>query len=353
MNIRTSLLSLAAIVITSTSTLAQEQPGRHTVPGQRYLKEYWGQPELYLQHQAYFMLDLADKAFNENPPSLDINREREMAMLMLDAVTHEPAPIDNPAVVDYLSRRMNRVLEDLDKPLKGRKSLRIYKLYNCGILFRTRDLTVAIDLNGRDGKLIPDEIMRKIVGHVDVLFYTHNHSDHFDNRVRDFCHEAGVPIYATDEIFRNDIQVNHVRKDDLYAFDIELPKGNITVHVLPGHQDAVQNNIWIVTLPNGKVVGATGDQWRSAGEDLEWMKDIHSRLPWIDVLSIDCWIHDFDEHIADFNPRLVVSQHENEIGGHGIDHREAYWMTMFKNRAVHQSPVPRLLMTWGEWYDYK
>ena len=109
---------------------------------------------------------------------------------------------------------------------------------------------------------------------------------------RDFCHEAGVPIYATDEIFRNDIQVNHVRKDDLYAFDIELPKGNITVHVLPGHQDAVQNNIWVVTLPNGKVVGATGDQWRSAGEDLEWMKDIHSRLP-------------------------------------------------------------RLLMTWGEWYDYK
>jgi hypothetical protein len=125
MNIRTSLLSLAAILITSTSTLAQEQPSRHAVPGQRYLKEYWGQPELYLQHQAYFMLDLADKAFNENPPSLDINREREMAMLMLDAVTHEPAPIDNPAVVDYLSRRMNRVLEDLDKPLKGRKSLRI------------------------------------------------------------------------------------------------------------------------------------------------------------------------------------------------------------------------------------
>ena len=177
--------------------------------------------------------------------------------------------------------------------------------------------------------------------------------EHFDNRVRDFCHEAGVPIYATDEIFRSDIQVNHVRKDDLYAFDIELPKGNITVHVLPGHQDAVQNNIWIVTLPNGKVIGATGDQWRSAGEDLEWMKDIHSRLPRIDVLSIDCWIHDFDEHVADFNPRLVVSQHENEIGGHGIDHREAYWMTMFKNRAVHQSPVPRLLMTWGEWYDYK
>ncbi|MBQ6178882.1 MAG: MBL fold metallo-hydrolase [Bacteroidales bacterium] len=353
MNTLNKFIIALSYLFVSLSASAQETPSRHAVPGQRYLKEYWGRSDLYLQHQAYYMLDLADKALDANPPALKINREREMAMLMLDAVTHEPAPIDNPAVLDYLSRRMNKVLEDLDKPLKGRKSLRIYKLYNCGMLFRTRDLTIAVDLNGRDGKLITDDIMRKIVGHVDVLFYTHNHFDHCDNHVRDFCHKAGVPIYATDEIFKNDIQVNHVRKDDLYTFDVEFPKGNITVNVLPGHQDAVQNNIWIVTMPNGKVVGATGDQWLSGVEDLKWLKDIHSRLPRIDVLAMDCWIHDFDEHVADFNPRLLVSQHENEIGAHGIDHREAYWMTIFKNTKVHQSQTPWLLMTWGEWFDFK
>lgn len=348
----TILAAVATLSLTAAVHAVAQDQDRHTVPGQRFLKEYWNQSELYLEHQAYYMLDLADKALNANPPAKTINLERQMAMLMLDAVTHEPAPIDNPAVLDYLALRMNRVLEDLDKPLKGRKSLRIYKLYNCGMLFRTKDLTVAVDINGREGKLIPDEIMEKLVSHIDVLFITHNHNDHYDIHVRDFCHKAGVPIYATDEIFKDDPKVNHIWKDGLYTFGADLTKGHIGVNVLPGHQDPLHNNIWIVTLPNGKTVVATGDQWMDGKKDLEWMKDIHTRLPRIDVLSMDCWIHDYDDHVAAFNPRLVISQHENEIGAHGIDHRESFWMTMFKQEKVHQSQVPYVLMTWGEWYDY-
>jgi len=344
---------LAALLALMASSFAGAQENRHAVPGQRYLKEYWDQSELYLEHQAWYMLDLADKALNANPPSKEINLERQMALLMLDAVTHEPAPINNPAVLDFLAKRMNYVLEDLDKPLKGRKSLRIYKLYNCGMLFRTKDMTVAVDINGRAGQLIPDEIMEKIVDHIDILFLTHNHGDHTDAHVRDFCHKRGIPIYGTDEIFKNDIRVNHIWHDDLFTFDIDHPKGKLTVNVLPGHQEPLHNNIWIVTMPNGKVVGATGDQSMSGRKDLDWLKDIHKRLPRIDVLSMDCWIHDYDEHAADFNPRLIISQHENEIGAHGIDHRESFWMTMFKHASVHQTTIPWVLLSWGEWYDYK
>lgn len=351
--IRAVLSTAVLVLLTSSVAGAQEAGNRHAVPGQRYLKEYWDQSDLYLEHQAWYMLDLADKALNANPPSRTINPERRMALLMLDAVTHEPKPIENPAVKDFLVKRMNHVLEDMDKPLKGRKSLRIYKLYNCGMLFRTKDMTVAVDINGRAGQLIPDEIMEKIVDHIDVLFLTHNHGDHTDAHVRDFCHRKGIPIYGTDEIFRNDIRVNHVWHDDLFTFDIDNPKGKLTVNVLPGHQEPLHNNIWIVTMPNGKVVGATGDQWSTEGNDLAWLKDIHKRLPGIDILAMDCWIHDYDEYVADFNPKLVISQHENEIGAHGIDHRESFWMTMFKHAEVHQSPTPWVLMAWGEWFDYK
>ena len=100
---RNIIIAVALLSATLTSN-AQEVQSRHAVPGQRYLKEYWGRSELYLQHQAYYMLDLADKALNENPPARKINLDRRMAMLMLDAVTHEPTPIDSPAVQEFLDR---------------------------------------------------------------------------------------------------------------------------------------------------------------------------------------------------------------------------------------------------------
>ena len=336
---------------------AQEQPlppSRHAVPGHRYLKEYWGRSGQYLEHQAYYMLDLANQAFNRNPPSPKVSLEREMGFLMLDAVAHEPTPKENPAVLDYIATRMNLVIEDLNKPLKRKNSLRIYKLYNCGMIFRTRDMVVAVDLNGRHGALIPDEIMGRIVDKIDILFYTHNHGDHFDRSVRDLCHQRNIPIYATDEVFKNDDEVHHVWfEGQIRDFDIDLPKGKLNVFALPGHQDKLHNNIWVITLPNRKVVAATGDQWLDDGSDRVWLKDIYKKLPKIDVLAMDCWIHDYEEHLADFSPRLLISQHENEIGAHGIDHREAYWMTLYKNDKIYQIGTPYVLMSWGEWYDYK
>ena len=68
---------------------------------------------------------------------------------------------------------------------------------------------------------------------------------------------------------------------------------------------------------------------------------------------MDCWIHDFDAHLAGFNPRLLVSQHENEIGAHGIDHRESYWMSLYKSEHFREDSTPCVLMTWGEWFDFR
>ena len=120
MNLRTKILLAATVLMMSLPIAAQEVQSRHAVPGHRYLKEYWGRSELYLQH-----LDLADKTLNENTPSLKINNEREMSLLMIDAVTHEPKPIENPAVLDFLAKRMNHVIADLDKPIKGKKTVRM------------------------------------------------------------------------------------------------------------------------------------------------------------------------------------------------------------------------------------
>ena len=113
MNIFSRSIAVISLILVTSNLSGQEVQSRHAVPGQRYLKEYWGQSELYLQHQAYYMLDLADRALNANRPSLTINRERELALLAVDAVTHEPKPKENPAVLDFIAKRMNHVLEDL------------------------------------------------------------------------------------------------------------------------------------------------------------------------------------------------------------------------------------------------
>jgi hypothetical protein len=134
--------------------------------------------------------------------------------------------------------------------------------------------------------------------------------------------------------------------------DVSLPAGELEVYVLPGHQDDIQNNIWVVRMPNRKVVCATGDQYLADKSDLAWIKDVHNVIPSIDVLAMDSWIHDYNAHVAGFAPKLIVSQHENEFG-HTIDHREAYWMTLYKNDYIFKVQVPYILMTWGEWYDYK
>ena len=54
MNIRILSKAVAAIaLVTAFSSLPiSAQQSRHAVPGHRYLKEYWNQPELYLEHQA-------------------------------------------------------------------------------------------------------------------------------------------------------------------------------------------------------------------------------------------------------------------------------------------------------------
>lgn len=348
------ILLLSLLILCGESLRSQEIPSRHAVPGHVYLKEYWGRPELYLQHQSRYLLDLAGAALDANPPSLNPGRERDMALAMVDAVLHEPAPMDSPEVLRFLATRAEKVADDLANPLKIRKdAVRIYKVYNCGLLFRTRQMTVAVDLNGRDGRLVPDSLMERIVDQVDIVFYTHNHGDHTDTHVRDFCHRKGIPVYAPDEVFRKDSLVHHIRPDGIGRLEIDLPAGELDVRVLPGHQDALQNNIWVLTLPNGRTVCATGDQWQDDGSDLAWLKDIHRELPAIDILAMDCWIHDFEEHLADFRPRLLVSQHENEIGAHGIDHREAFWMTRYKNDRIYDLPVPYVLMAWGEWFDWR
>jgi len=306
-----------------------------------YAWEYWRNPDGYLDDQAKVLFGLIDATLGRNPATTEPSAERQLALASLDALLHDTRNDDSPALHAFLDMRMTRVLAQLkERPKK--KGVELFKLYNDGFVVRAGGATVGFDLCGtRQGvKYIPDSLMREIVGLCDMLFISHRDPDHADAIVVDMASEAGIPVYGPED-YPNE-KTEKVRMEDFGSR--RLAKG-IEVQALPGHQDELQNNIYVVTFPNGHTVAHCGDQYNR--EDLIWLKTVSEKMARpLDILIIDCWALELKETVEGFSPRLVVFGHENEMG-HTIDHREAFWLTQYKSETL---PVPSVVLSWGEGY---
>jgi L-ascorbate metabolism protein UlaG (beta-lactamase superfamily) len=306
---------------------------------------YWGSLDAYFKTQSSVMLDLINEALIANPPSTTFSMSRKLALYNLDAILHDTRNDKSEALHDYICTRMDAVIKDLSLPLQT--GMKIYKIYNDGFVIRTKSTVLAFDLCGKCGSIVPDSLMQKIVDKCEVLFISHIHDDHADMNVSNMFLKAGKLVYAPAKFREDNTEIQHLYSDKVIDKTIKLRGGTIKVKVFPGHQDDLQNNDHVVTLPEGFTVVHLGDQYNQ--EDMVWMKDIYKQIPRVDALMVDSWIAKMDEVIADFNPKLVITAHENEMG-HSIDHREAFWLTYYKMEKITK---PYLIMSWGEWYNYK
>lgn len=315
--------------------------GTFLAAGQERAWEYWRNPGGYIRHQADVVLGLVDRTLQSNPAVPNPSAERQLALAALDAIAHDTANDDSPELHAFMDTRIGRVLEQL-KGKAPRKGLEIFKLYNDGFIVRSRSVTLGFDLCGTRGKVkwIPDSLMQELVGRCDALFISHRDPDHADANVVRMAAGRGIPVYAPEDY--DHPAVKHVRED--------FSAGKVQVQLLPGHQDNLQNNIYVVTFPEGMTAAHCGDQYKR--EDLPWLKTVSTQLTRpLDVLIIDCWALELKETIQGFAPRLVVFGHENEMG-HTIDHREAFWLTQHKLDTM-ALPVPGVILCWGEGYRYR
>jgi hypothetical protein len=69
----------------------------------------------------------------------------------------------------------------------------------------------------------------------------------------------------------------------------------------------------------------------------------------VDILMIQCWAQSIARTVDGYNPKVVITGHENEIV-HSIDHREPYWLDAKRLEKVTR---PVVYMTWGECFTYK
>ncbi len=303
----------------------------------------WGHADALLSRQATSMFGLIDYTLKEYPPETGQPIARKLALYNLDALLHDTRYDQSPVLHQFMTKRMMSALKDLSCPTDG--GLKIYKLYNDGFVVRTKTVTVAFDLFSGKG-LIADTLMQAIVNQCDVLFITHLHEDHADKQVADLFIKAQKPVFAPANLWADNSSVQHIRSEKVMEQKIKIGNNTLLVNVLPGHQDQLINNIYEVITPEGYRVIHTGDQYNE--EDMEWLSQINKQIPAPDVLLVNCWTMRLSVLVDNFNPKLVITGHENELG-HSIDHREAYWLSFQKLEQINK---PYVVMTWGEYYKF-
>ena len=314
---------------------------------------FWRHPNNYLKNQADVAFETIDEVLQANPPLSKVQSEvlaRRLALVSLDQILHDTRIDKSSPFYAFINRRMERMLQDMDRPVK--KGMKIYKLYNDGFIIKTKKATIAVDLvpgGPKDSPFISDSIFYQIAGRCDAMFISHRHGDHANIKVAKAFAARGKRVIAPKGLW---VGVDPLIEQLLVAdtmVTVPFDELGMQLHILPGHQDDIPNNMYIMDFGKDGSVAHTGDQWNE--EDVNWIDHIHEQYK-IDALLLNCWVNQMERTIRGFGPKVLITGHENELE-HTIDHREAYWMTMRKMDQMPTLKVPYVLMTWGEWYEIR
>lgn len=303
-----------------------------------------------MEEQTRQTLGLVQDLLQQSPPSTELTSLRKSALMHLDWIFHDPRLDTVNLTRDFLSSQIRELLTDLQKPV--RKGVRVFKWYNHGFIVKSPSITFAFDITragqGNKAPMISDKLMDSVVKQIDVLFISHIHGDHADGGVADLFLKNKKDIVATCGIWEDKgPQIKHIRSEQKIDQKIELATGKtLQVTVMPGHQDDVPNNVYIVSTPEGTSVAHTGDQWNKEKDG--WIDQVNEHSK-VDILLLHCWAMPLERIVAGFDPKLVITGHENEIV-HSVDHREPYWLNYRRMEKVNK---PVVYMTWGEHYNYK
>jgi len=258
-------------------------------------------------------------------------------------------------VQKFLLQRIENVAHEIGHTVVE-KGVMIWKLYNHGFVVRTNSVTIAFDMirpSTRFENFVSDT--KTEIGHIirecDALFVSHWHDDHADPWVAQAFIDQGKPVVSPPDVWREEPfyeKVNHLARDGnkVHILPIQKGKQELKVVIYPGHQGDYLNNIPVVYTPDGFCLSHNGDQnYGNMAQDTIWLFNIkdHHR---INVLMYNSYMS--SDWISGFNPELVITGHENELG-HGIHSRHPYWEMHQRLKSV---PYSFVVMAWGEKYHY-
>ena len=318
----------------------------------------------YLDRQAKVFLDTVTSILSSNRPALPENRERGMAKLLMDAVFHENFAVYRKPVQQFFREQVDRVIKELETT-RVEKGVRIWKVYNMGFIARTKTVTIAFDLVTGITSSSPDfamsaEQVNRLAKQCDVLLISHRHFDHADKAMAQRFIDNGLPVVAPAQAWANDSihkRINHMQRVAEKTQKLKLGNKTIDIIVYPGHQmQAIDNNVYLVTTPEGITLAHTGDELNENEFmiDYDWIDQVAKHHK-VDVLMPNAWTMDILRVTKGFNPKLVLPGHEIEMG-HTVWDRLPYWgddqYLELTYEKLKKSSYPVLVMVWGESYHY-
>jgi L-ascorbate metabolism protein UlaG (beta-lactamase superfamily) len=374
--LRLFVLALSVVYLTRADGLLAQEAAVDSTTIQRTDPRLNEIQNRFLNQQASALLGVANEVIVKFSPQLPEPLERRLAMLLIDGVLHDPYAPQRRPVQEFFHARLEHALHQIEAT-RVEEGAVIWKLYNHGFIVRTATVTFGFDLvrahsvRARpsreviEGFVLSDDLMRDPVSQCDALFISHRHRDHADEWVAGAFIEQGKPVVAPPEIWEGKPihpQITHLEREahTVQTLPIQGGKLDLQVVVYPGHQGArIQNNVPLVITPEGMSFVQTGDQWSDDFDDFDWIDEV-SQHHEVDVLMPNCWTTDIVRMVQGFDPAVVITGHENEMG-HTIDHREPYWLSYQRKTGSERfggNPDvgydhPLVLMTWGESYHYK
>ena len=318
----------------------------------------------YLDRQAKVFLDTVQTIITEYPPSVNESRERGLAKLLLDAVFHEHYAAFRKPVQDYFHKRIGKVADELEteKIIEG---ARVWKIYDMGFIVRTASVTLAFDLvtgitSGSEDFAMNAQEVNRLVKQCDALFITHRHEDHADKTIAEKFIELGKPVFAPEQVWKNDSvfnKITHLERNAEMKHIVELENKQLEVVVFPGHQmKSIDNNVYLVKTPEGITLAHFGDQINEGDFmiDFEWIDKVAKNYK-VDIMMPAAWTTDIFRMVKGFNPKLVIPGHEIELG-HTVWDRLPFWgddeylgLNYFE---LKKSTFPVVVLTWGESFHF-
>lgn len=352
--------------VSCTTDAAQSSTDETRLSAEKDDRAATARPDALTNEQAETGLRAIEQALARSHPDAVLAEERRAALMNLDTILHDEDAPRLAAVQQFFHRRIDAAADEMRRA-PVRSGATVWQVYNHGFVVRTQSATLCFDLVRAKylrGFVLSEQTMRRIVQACDVLFVSHVHADHAESFVAQTFIDQGKPVVAPEQVgYREPLysKITHFEPSATEVRTLPVRNGRVSlqVAVFPGHQgEEIDNNVVIVTTPEGIAVAHTGDQWDRFA-DFNWMDQVAQRFR-VDILLPNDWTYDIARMVRGFNPSLVIPGHANEVG-HDVEKRQPYLFSYQRKSGLDRLggsagvgyAAPMLVMTWGESYHYE